>query len=453
MGEVVTFYSYKGGVGRTMALANSAVLLARWGHKVLIVDWDLEAPGLEFYFKDYIDPHTAMQQAGIVELLHEQVASAPSTHTWQQFVLPVLIDQHQKPIHFLTAGTRDESYFRRLRELDLRTFYREQGGADFIESLRNEWRTDYDYVLVDSRTGITDIGGICTIQLPDILILMFTANEQSLEGVLDIARRAVQAQQQLPFERLNLITVPIAARFDAVEEFTISQNWLDRFAQSLGDLYANWLPRSVRRREFIEVTKIPYIAYFSFGEKLPVIEQGTSDPGGLGYAYETLAGLIANRLESVEQLMLNRGQFIQRSLKHGPLRVFLSYVRQDRTVARELYQRLLSDGFDVWFGEEDLLPGQNWRSEMRRAMDTSDAVIICLSYNAMGGRINNKEYELVLDIAEKQPESRLIIPLKLDESEVPEPLSHLHAVNLFEAGGYERLVRALHMYATTVEER
>src|SRR4051794_13247188 len=44
-GLVYTFYSYKGGVGRSMALANVAVLLARSGKKVLVVDWDLEAPG------------------------------------------------------------------------------------------------------------------------------------------------------------------------------------------------------------------------------------------------------------------------------------------------------------------------------------------------------------------------------------------------------------------------
>ena len=51
MGSIITFYSFKGGVGRTMALANIAVLLVRSGKKVLAVDWDLEAPGLDKYFK------------------------------------------------------------------------------------------------------------------------------------------------------------------------------------------------------------------------------------------------------------------------------------------------------------------------------------------------------------------------------------------------------------------
>ncbi|PJF38834.1 MAG: hypothetical protein CUN54_10000, partial [Phototrophicales bacterium] len=59
MGQIITFYSYKGGVGRTMTLANVAVLLAQWGYKTLIIDWDLEAPGLENYYshgdKPYLD--------------------------------------------------------------------------------------------------------------------------------------------------------------------------------------------------------------------------------------------------------------------------------------------------------------------------------------------------------------------------------------------------------------
>ena len=50
-GTVYTFYSYKGGVGRSMALANVAALLAEWGKRVLIIDWDLEAPGIERYFE------------------------------------------------------------------------------------------------------------------------------------------------------------------------------------------------------------------------------------------------------------------------------------------------------------------------------------------------------------------------------------------------------------------
>ncbi len=70
MGEIVTFYSYKGGVGRTMTLANIGVLLSQWGYKVLVVDWDLEAPGLEYFFESHTDNwKDVVQRQGIVDLL------------------------------------------------------------------------------------------------------------------------------------------------------------------------------------------------------------------------------------------------------------------------------------------------------------------------------------------------------------------------------------------------
>jgi len=65
-GRVVTFYSYKGGVGRSFLLANVAVLLSQWGHRVLCVDWDLEAPGLRHYFDDWADPAV---RPGVVDLV------------------------------------------------------------------------------------------------------------------------------------------------------------------------------------------------------------------------------------------------------------------------------------------------------------------------------------------------------------------------------------------------
>jgi cellulose biosynthesis protein BcsQ len=56
-GQVITFYSYKGGTGRTMALANVAWILAANGKRVLVADWDLESPGLHrFYHRNQSGP-------------------------------------------------------------------------------------------------------------------------------------------------------------------------------------------------------------------------------------------------------------------------------------------------------------------------------------------------------------------------------------------------------------
>src|ERR1700734_1996566 len=67
-GRIVTFYSFKGGTGRTMALANVAWILAANGKRVLVADWDLESPGLHPFFQPFMEP-TVSAQPGIVDLV------------------------------------------------------------------------------------------------------------------------------------------------------------------------------------------------------------------------------------------------------------------------------------------------------------------------------------------------------------------------------------------------
>ena len=305
MSEIITFYSYKGGVGRTMALANVSVMLSKWGHSVLVVDWDLEAPGLEHFYKDYIEDIKVVEtKSGVIDLLQINEANK-----WQDDIIEINIPNAAAPIHLISSGKRDEHYFKKVRGFDVDVFY-ENSGGDVIERLRNEWLANYDYVLIDSRTGITEIGGICTIQLPDTVVMLFTATNQGFDGVLDIISRASAAQQKLSYDRQKLIFLPIPSKFETNTEFKLSQEWLEIFAARLQNTYNDWLPASIDRKDFLELTKIPYIAYFSFGEKLPVIEQGVKDPSGLGYAYETLSALIANHLNNVDWLFNNRDQYI-----------------------------------------------------------------------------------------------------------------------------------------------
>jgi cellulose biosynthesis protein BcsQ len=321
MGQIITFYSFKGGVGRTMALANIAVLLAEWGKKVLVVDWDLEAPGLEHYFGKFIDPKVVLDRPGVLDLLSEAAKGrvGPSADiAWRSAPLSISLGNRVGKLEFIGSGRRDDAYFSRLRSLDVDSLYTEQGAGVMMERVRDSWKERYDYILLDSRTGITDIGGICTIHLPDVVVLMFTATEQSLAGVIDVARRAGEQRQKLPFDRLSLNCLPIPSRFDTLTEHRIAQEWLDRFANDLDPLYREWLPVEVNTRQFLESSKIPYVSYFSFGERLAVHEQGTTDPAGLGYAYESVASLLANDLAYADQLLLNRDQYVRSAAEAKP---------------------------------------------------------------------------------------------------------------------------------------
>jgi MinD-like ATPase involved in chromosome partitioning or flagellar assembly len=183
---VITFYSFKGGVGRTMALVNVAAELARRGRKVLVVDFDLEAPGLETYQRlQPPKPHP-----GIVEYVTEY------RQKWQ---VPKLLDYiyEAKPIGkkggrlwVMPAGRRDRAYRTALANLDWQQLYTKEDGFLLFEDMKLGWEEELkpDYVLIDSRTGDTDVLGICTRQLPDSVVLMFTPNEQNLAGLENVCR-------------------------------------------------------------------------------------------------------------------------------------------------------------------------------------------------------------------------------------------------------------------------
>lgn len=300
MGSIVTFYSFKGGVGRTMALANIAVLLARRGMRVLAVDWDLEAPGLDRYFRSYTRG-VYDAQIGLLDLLFDS-STQEQKPDWRRYTTEILFN-NQFSLTLLTSGRQDKSYASRVLRFDWNEFFTNCDGGNVIEALRDDWKKEFDVTLVDSRTGITDAGGICTIQMPDVLVPVFTTNEQSLQGSKDVVLRAQLARQKLAFDRMPLLVFPLPSRFEGLAEYEEAKNWLNIFSTELAQFYEDWLPKQFSPLQILERTKLPYVAYFSFGEKLPVITEGTSDPQSLGYAYLAAATLIGNDFKDAEGLI------------------------------------------------------------------------------------------------------------------------------------------------------
>ncbi len=127
------------------------------------------------------------------------------------------------------------------------------------------------------------------------------------------------------------------------------------------------------------------------------------------------------------------------------LQIFLCHSSGDKAAVRDLYYRLSVEGFNPWLDEENLLPGQDWQQEIPKAVHDSDVVIVCLSRSAINkaGYVQ-KEIKYALDIADEKPDGTIfLIPLKLEECDVPERLSRWQWVNFFEDRGFERLMRAL----------
>ena len=116
------------------------------------------------------------------------------------------------------------------------------------------------------------------------------------------------------------------------------------------------------------------------------------------------------------------------------LRVFLCHASQDKPVVRELYQRLLAEKWiDPWLDEEKLLPGQDWNLEIEKAVETSDAVIVCVSSVSVAkeGYIQ-RELRRILKIAEEKLEGAIfVLPVRLDDCEKPRQLKDKQFLDYF----------------------
>lgn len=135
------------------------------------------------------------------------------------------------------------------------------------------------------------------------------------------------------------------------------------------------------------------------------------------------------------------------------LKVFLCHASGDKPPVRDLYKRLTAEGVDAWLDKEKLLPGQDWRMEIPKAVREADVVVVCLSNKSITkeGYVQ-KEIKFALDIAEEKPEGTIfLIPARLEDCVVPERLSRWHWVDLYEENGFIQLLRSLKLRAEAVD--
>jgi tetratricopeptide (TPR) repeat protein/MinD-like ATPase involved in chromosome partitioning or flagellar assembly len=199
---IVTFYSFKGGVGRTLALMNTAYRLSQQGKSVFVLDFDLEAPGVDVFF-----PAKA-SSPGVLDCIAQYLESG-SVPPLKQFVSEIPWNNAGKAV-YMSAGRRGQNYQSLLGKMNWKDFYARHEGFYFIENLKGAIQVGFkpDYVLIDSRTGLTDISGICTLQLPDLVVLLFGLNEQNLVGTAQIYRTIMHNPHHRSIQTL-LVASPV----------------------------------------------------------------------------------------------------------------------------------------------------------------------------------------------------------------------------------------------------
>lgn len=214
-GKIITLYSFKGGVGRTMTVANIAFLAALNGRRVLVMDWDLEAPGLIYYFRGLLDPvntKALRDAAGVMDFLWDWSETAKSARaagdieelTERYSTGKVFQDATYSLINhdyltkggcldFIGAGRKiigaepSISYEEALARFSWSEFFNEGAGGYMLDCLKRWAKANYDLIFIDSRTGLADVSGICTMQLPDVVGMCFILNRQNIDGIARVS--------------------------------------------------------------------------------------------------------------------------------------------------------------------------------------------------------------------------------------------------------------------------
>ena len=182
--RTITFYSYKGGVGRTLAAANFAVYLAKLGQRTVVVDFDLEAPGMDSKFRAVGLPQP---KRGLLDYILEYQDTGADPGSVQNISVEITVESLGKvaPLWLVPAGDYlSKEYSRKLDRLDWsRIFSEEREGVAFFQQFlsRIEQELQPDFVIVDSRTGISEIAGLCTQQLADEVVMLSSLSSESIK--------------------------------------------------------------------------------------------------------------------------------------------------------------------------------------------------------------------------------------------------------------------------------
>lgn len=325
-GQTVTFYSYKGGVGRSMALVNIACLAAKEKKKVLLIDCDLEAPGLHQFFKTadetygfvdlvtdintFTDVENNNNEEGYARFMEERFASYVDKN-----VSPFTSDTNIAPnapmeapaeltnvddnisVDVIKAGRFDDGYSKKLGSINWIRLY--EKAPAFFRTFAIWLETKYDYIFVDARTGLADTSGICTMLMPQKLVMVFVLNKQNINGVVDVARQAIEYRYDSnDCRRLDIYPLPSRIE-NSVNPYL--QLWIDNYKTKFVNLFTEkYKLNECRLSPYFDRCFIQYYPIHAYGENIPSLTESVTSPNFITYNYNSFYTVLKKNLPAWE---------------------------------------------------------------------------------------------------------------------------------------------------------
>src|SRR6201996_3588995 len=431
-GQIVTFYSYKGGTGRTMCMANVAWIIASNGKRVLTVDWDLESPGLHKFFHPFLDPSTVEATPGVIEIINDYASAATSygSRSDDWYLECARVDRHAVSLEwafpeggrldFLSAGRQNRDYSSAVCSLDWDNFYDRLGGGRFFRALRDDMKRNYDYVLIDSRTGLSDVADICTIELPDVLTVCFTLSDQSIEGAANVAR-----QISGRYRERNIRVLPVPMRIEDGEKEKLD------IGRSLARTRFEGFPAGMTQEAaalYWASVEVPYKPFYAFEEILATFGDDPGSPASLLSSFERITdsvtdGEISSLRPIPEEVRLQYKEIFARRQPSVLTQVFLSYAPEDRMWADWIEASLTRAGFRV-VPRSTMVSGPSASVDLQteREFQSAPRTIAVLSSAYMHSAEGRATWK-ALSAADAAGAHRQFVPVRVTDVRITEPFT------------------------------
>ena len=241
-------------------------------------------------------------------------------------------------LEFLSPGRQNRNYLATLGALDWDNFYDDLNGGEFLDAMREDMKRRYDYVLIDSRTGLSDVADICTVHLPDVLVDCFALSTQAIDGAAQVAR---QIEKQYPDRDIRIFPVPMRVEVGEQERVEASLAYAYRIFSGLPAGMSD-----AQRRAYWAEVEVPYRPFYAFEETLAVFGDKPGVPGSLLSSYERIASYITGgavtRLPVMDEGLRNdtRLRFVRRPQSD---QITIEFVPEDEIWA-EWIATVLSEG-------------------------------------------------------------------------------------------------------------
>lgn len=333
--KTITFYSYKGGVGRSLALANIATRLAEFGKKVCLLDFDLEAPGLHYKFSALLNSQKIEITKGVVDYIYrfanEGILSSKISEFAYSFYNFTKSSTTETETILIPAGdTNSSDYWKKLTAINWNDLlFENSSGITFLLNIKEKIKNEIspDYLLIDSRTGISEMSGITLSLLADDVVVITSNNRENLEGAKKIIKSITNPENNI-FGRVPKITfilsrVPFTEKpEDKAKEQTLIGKIEREFGQLINEVNIIHSDRELEEDEQIKIGfekdgVYPQISrdYLKIFEKL-TLEDFTEDQKS---KFESIKQAERHYLWAVEESeILKKLDYINKAIELNP---------------------------------------------------------------------------------------------------------------------------------------